>query len=341
MNDDPAMMALLYPLQTGLVIPAMPVLAVNAVPIPGMAAILPPGQTHICQWWAGPARALEGTGYPVDNAFGDLTYPLVLLRAPRQVEEARFLLARCWAAVAPGGAMIVAAANDAGGRRLVDYIAPHAAGFSEWSKHKCRIVALSNKAGATFPPHWLEQGDWQVQAATGLRTRPGLFSWDRVDPATALLLRVMDITDLSGAGADLGCGIGVIADHVLTHGAKVQSILCADADARAIEAAAYNLRTRHPARKASTLWADLSHGALPQRGLDFIVTNPPFHSEKKQAVALGCSFITLAARALRRGGVLWMVANAHLPYEEILQKDFSSFSCITREGGFKILRAVR
>lgn len=343
MNDDPAMMALLYPLQTGLVNPAFPVLAIHAGSVLGITDFLPPGQTKICQWWAGPARTLEASGYQVEESIDDLsgTYPLVLLRAPRQAEEARFLLARGWAATAPGGTMIVAAANDAGGRRLVDYVAPHVPAFTEWSKHKCRIVALPKTDNAAFPTQWLEQGDWQVQAATGLRTRPGLFSWDRVDPATALLLRVMDINDLSGAGADLGCGIGVIADHVFTHAPKVKSMLCADADARAVAAARYNLQTRHPGRETSMLWADLSQGALQGGGLDFMITNPPFHTEKKQAVALGQSFITLAAGALRRGGVLWMVANAHLPYEEILQKNFSGFSSVAREGGFKILRAVR
>ena len=47
----------------------------------------------------------------------------------------------------------------------------------------------------------------------GFWSQPGVFSWDRIDPGSALLL--VHLPALSGRGADLGCGIGVLARSVL------------------------------------------------------------------------------------------------------------------------------
>ncbi len=53
----------------------------------------------------------------------------------------------------------------------------------------------------------------RLEPGLGLWTQPGVFSWDRLDPGTALLMEALP--RLSGKGADLGCGVGVLAHPVL------------------------------------------------------------------------------------------------------------------------------
>jgi 16S rRNA (guanine1207-N2)-methyltransferase len=77
------------------------------------------------------------------------------------------------------------------------------------------------------------------------------------------------------------------------------------------------------------------------RDLDFIVMNPPFHEGKSRDTDIGADFIKTAAQALRPEGVLWMVANANLPYELTLKVQFKKADKIFEGQGFKIFRAVK
>ena len=51
-----------------------------------------------------------------EDALPDAQFPLVLVLPPRQREEARALLAKACAAVAPGGIVIASVANDEGAK---------------------------------------------------------------------------------------------------------------------------------------------------------------------------------------------------------------------------------
>ena len=50
-------------------------------------------------------------------------------------------------------------------------------------------------------------------------------------------------------------------------------------------------------------------------------------------------FVRIAQQALRKGGVLWVVANRHLPYEAALAEGFKTFSQRADKGGFKVFEA--
>ena len=46
-----------------------------------------------------------------------------------------------------------------------------------------------------------------------------------------------------------------------------------------------------------------------------------------------------AREMLRPGGVLWLVANKHLPYEEPLAAAFAQVARVCEQGGYKIYEA--
>jgi 16S rRNA (guanine1207-N2)-methyltransferase len=75
--------------------------------------------------------------------------------------------------------------------------------------------------------------------------------------------------------------------------------------------------------------------------LDFVVMNPPFHDGGTEDQALGRTFIARAAEALRKGGTLWLVANAHLPYEAALGAAFRDVSVRVQAGGYRVFEARR
>jgi 16S rRNA (guanine1207-N2)-methyltransferase len=115
----------------------------------------------------------------------------------------------------------------------------------------------------------------------------------------------------------------------------VTSLGLYDLDRRAVEAASKNVEDP----RVTIEWADVR--TLPAADLDFIVTNPPFHDGGSEDKRLGQTFIRQAAALLGKGGVLWLVANRHLPYEADLNEAFKRVRMAADTGGYKVFEAVK
>jgi 16S rRNA (guanine1207-N2)-methyltransferase len=161
-----------------------------------------------------------------------------------------------------------------------------------------------------------------------------VFSWDRLDAGTGLLLG--HLAGLAGRGADLGCGVGVLALRALESPA-VRLLTCIDVDRRAVDAARRNIADE----RARFLHVDLRGPVPGLEGLDFVVMNPPFHESGQVDRGLGLAFISAAAALLRPGGICRMVANVALPYEGRLQAAFSDARLLGQGGGYKVYEATR
>lgn len=96
----------------------------------------------------------------------------------------------------------------------------------------------------------------------------------------------------------------------------------------------------HPAPR-QTHWTDLSAPWAQGPRFDWIVMNPPFHNGPLTDIALGQRLVAGTCAALRPGGTLWMVANAHLPYGALLTALFSTLETKADTGGFRVYKAKK
>ena len=259
---------------------------------------------------------------------------LITIAAPAGTLERRYVLARALRVLAPGGRLIALAPRDKGGARIRADLEAFGCAVQETSKRHQRICATLRPEHPAGLEAAIAAGAPQAAAGLGLWSQPGVFSWDRIDPGSALLAQTFPA--LTGAGADLGCGVGYLAHKVLA-GAKVTSLALIDIDRRAVEAARRNVEDP----RATFAWADLRLVDSMPEGLDFVVMNPPFHDGGAEDKALGQAFIRGAARMLRKGGRCWLVANRHLPYEAVLTEAFASATSRADIGGYKVYEAVR
>lgn len=256
------------------------------------------------------------------------------LYAPPGTLERRYVLALALRALAPGGSLIALAPKDKGGSRLESELAVFGCEVVGDSRAHHRIARVIRPVALTGLEHAIAEGGLRHYPATQLWTQPGVFSWDRIDEGSALLLTHLPM--FAGHGADLGCGMGVLARAVL-QSPKVTSLACVELDRRALAAAQKNITDP----RAQFTWADVRHATLPASGCDFIVMNPPFHEVGIENQALGLAFIARAAELLKPGGTLWCVANRHLPYERELAMHFTSVSEIAQASGYKVIRAEK
>lgn len=258
----------------------------------------------------------------------------ITLLAPPGTIERRYTLALALRALAPNGRLTVAAPKDKGGSRLRKDLEAFGCAVNEDGRRHHRICVTRRPETPVDLDAAIVEGAPRLSEQLGLWTQPGVFSWDRIDPGSVLLLK--SLPPLNGKGADLGAGIGVLA-HAVLASPKVETLILIDIDRRAVEAAKRNVSDP----RAEILWADVRQTGIEPGSLDFVVMNPPFHDGGIEDKNLGQTFIRQAASLLRKGGVLWLVANRHLPYEAVLGEVFRSATPRADAGGFKVIEAVK
>lgn len=340
---DPVLETLLLPLENGTIdLPPAPqrVLFLRARMGKDLG-VFDKSQLDLVQSFAPDREALAAGGYEAQPDIRGETYGLVLLLPPRQKQEARALIAEAFRRVAPGGRVVLCAANSEGGKAFESDLADLAGALEgNQSKAKCRVAwAFRDDArlNTGLLAEWLE-GDAVRPILDGrFVSRPGLFAWDHVDPATDLLIRTLPV-NLSGIGADLGAGFGVLSSGVLARCPKVAALDLYEAEKRALDLARQNLAAETAPRRLQFFWADVTKGL--GRPYDFVVMNPPFHqATKADRTDVGQAFIRAAARGLKPGGHLWMVANRHLPYEGVINELFTDLTMAADEAGYKVIHA--
>lgn len=273
---------------------------------------------------------IPGSAALEDQPQGSLAGFLML--APAGTVERRHALALALGALIPGAPLTVLAPKDKGGARLRKELEAFGCVVAEEARRHHRICTTDRPDAPAGLDEAIAAGSPRLVEALGLWSQPGIFAWDRIDPGSALLIR--HLPSLAGRGADLGCGLGVLAQAVLAS-PGVTALTLLDIDRRALAAARRNTADA----RASFEWTDLRRNSPGLSGLDFVVMNPPFHDGGTEDRALGQTFVRRASSMLRRGGRLFLVANRHLPYEAVLKASFRTVTPLVDEGGYKIHEA--
>ena len=346
-NDDPALDALMLPFAQGLLAwPQGPVLFLRARE--GAAWRRFPLQGLTCVQGSRPAaQRLEQGGLRVvadgEELDPQARFPLVLVLPPRQREEARALMAQAVRLAAPGGSVVAAMPNNEGARSGEADLKQLAGLGGALTKYHCRTFwtrPLGAEVDAALCGAWAAL-DAPREIAPGVLSRPGVFAWDRVDAASALLAGHLP-RDLRGAAADLGAGWGYLSMALLDASPGITSVDLYEAEARALALARDNLGALDTAAQRGFHWHDVTTGLPAGQRYDVIVSNPPFHAQGRDGLpAIGQRFIEVAAQALRPRGRLLMVPTRHLPYELALAQGFAQVRTLAERNGFKAIEAIK
>lgn len=344
MTSHAALDALLLPLGQRLLAAAPYTLFLRAREGASLHARMQRDSLHCVQPFKPWATALERSGFDVsaEEPVGR-SFEQVRLLPPRQREEARALIARAFDACVPGGVVLVSVANDEGAKSIEGDF-KKLAGVLEGSlsKFHCRVFWAKRDDMRLDADLWAQ---WRIADAPRpildgrFLSRPGVFAWNRVDAGSALLAEHLP-TDLQGPAADLGAGWGFLSDALLSRNPAITTLDAFEADARALDLARRNLAAYQARCDIGFHWQDVTAGLPADRQFDVIVSNPPFHDTGKAAQPeIGQRFLHVAADALAPNGSLWLVANAHLPYEALLGERFKTVRVVVGARGYKVFEA--
>lgn len=287
------------------------------------------------------AAALEVLGEQFDDVRGELPgadlgpFPTVALVLSGDRGNAHVEAMSAWAAncTETGGTLYLAGDKQKGFERYMKRVqAAFGQGEVIARDGGMRVARLHKTRGAALPLPEAQEYEVEGVRVLGL---PGVFSAGGLDKASALLLRTLG--NVAGKRVlDLGCGAGVLGAVAAKRGAAGVTLL--DDDLAAVASARATLR-------ASGLAGEARHsdvGAALREGETFhlVVSNPPFHVGRRVVLDVALEFGRVAGERLERGGELRLVANDFLPYEAALRA-WGDVETLVREGGFKVLRAVK
>lgn len=162
----------------------------------------------------------------------------------------------------------------------------------------------------------------------------GVFSKDRFDYGTRVLLNSVDIDKLFGNVLDLGCGLGVVGIILGTFNKDI-NIDMVDINERAIDLAKNNLVLNNV--KANVFVSDIYSNT--DNKYDFIITNPPIRAGKN--VIRG--FLLGSYDYLKDDGILYFVMRKDHGVKSMIKELSVKFntSIVNKDKGFYVVLCTK
>lgn len=162
--------------------------------------------------------------------------------------------------------------------------------------------------------------------------KPGVWSWDTINPGTAALIAVMDVRT-TDAVLDLGCGTGLIGLAAARQAANGHVTLV-DVNVAAVACARQTLQANGITNAG--VW--LADGTDAEAAFDLVAAHLP----RGRAVAE--KLIRDAARALRPGGRFFLVAHKQAGVKSAIaytRRVFGQAAVVRQKKGYHVAQAVK
>ena len=162
----------------------------------------------------------------------------------------------------------------------------------------------------------------------------GVFSKDKFDYGTRLLLDSIDISKLSGNVLDLGCGIGVVGIILGTINKNI-NIDMIDINERAISLVRDNLTLNKV--KANVFSSDVYSNV--NKKYDYIITNPPIRAGKEVVR----KFLLGGYDYLNDNGILYFVMRKDHGVKSMIKELESKYNVtiVNKDKGFYIVSLTK
>ena len=267
-------------------------------------------------------------------------YQWLILNLPRQKALLAMMLHHAAGLLADDGVLWLAGENKAGIKSADKLLKLH---FGQVRKLDNARHCTLYEAGKPLQQTPFNSADYQQQWRLSsnkheliICSYPGVFAHGRLDAGSALLLEALADLPMQGEVLDFASGAGLLGASVAANHPHTKVTLL-DTNALALRASQETLSFNQ--LSASVLASD---GLAEVNGsYDFIISNPPIHAGVKTDNLLSHNLLADVHQHLMPGGMLIIVANRHLPYENWLSQKFRHCKLLTENAQFKVITAIK
>lgn len=209
------------------------------------------------------------------------------------------------------------------------------------ARKKARLIFVIrdeslNKGQSPYPGRFVVEADREYSIVS----HANVFSRDRLDNGSRLLIENMPLSTRYQHIVDLGCGNGLLGLIAASLNDQA-SVLFVDESYMAVDSARENFVAAFGAdRSAEFRVTDCLQG-ITDESADLVLNNPPFHQQNSISDAIAWKMFIEARRILKPLGDLWVVGNRHLAYHAKLKKLFGNCEQIASNRKFVVLKAVK
>lgn len=302
----------------------------------GGLAVLP----HRGEWMRASQSGVAATSHP--DRLDGTRFRQAVVHLQKSRDATWHGLLRAWERLEDGGRLVVVGGNELGVKSAVKRLESELGQDGEVVANRARGRAVSFVKREGVRPFEPSPPEVILETARGrivLSSAPGVFSADRLDPGSGLLLDHLDGLDDPEHLFDPGCGIGVLGLVALARFGSARATL-ADADRRAVEAARSNATRLALADRCRVAWWDARTEVAPAESCDLVLCNPPFHSGKAVDLAPARAIFRSLETVLAPGGTALVVTLRTLPFEAELRR-LGRLDQVAGRSGYKLLRIRR
>jgi len=267
-------------------------------------------------------------------------YEWIILNLPRQKALLKMMLDCAANLLAENGVLWLAGENKAGIKSADRLLKLYFGRVKKLDNARhCTLYEAGQVLGNKFFDSRAYREEWSLDCGSSkitVASYPGVFAHGRLDSGTALLLDTLIEISVEGDVLDFACGAGVIGTSIAAR-SEHSNVTLLDSNALALKACEETLAVNH-----------LSGSVLASDGLseltgtfDLIVSNPPVHEGVKTDNHFSIRLLEAVHEHIKPGGMLVMVANIHLPYENWLSQKFRHCKQMAANDHYKVILAKK
>lgn len=209
------------------------------------------------------------------------------------------------------------------------------------ARKKSRLILVErdhsiNEGQSNYPDSY----ELQVDRSYRIINHASLFSRDRLDRGSQLLIEHMPRSEKYRHIVDLGCGNGVLGMIAAALNPTADLLFC-DESYMAVASARENFHHAFARTRTAEFRVDDCLQTVASASRDLVLINPPFHQQHSMGDAIAWKMFRDARRVLTSGGELRLVSNRHLGYHAKLKKLFGNCETVAADSRFVVLNSVK
>ena len=209
------------------------------------------------------------------------------------------------------------------------------------AKKKSRLILVTrdeliNEGQSPYPDQFIVEADREYIVAS----HANVFSRDRLDNGSRLLIENIPESDAYRQIVDLGCGNGLLG-LIAASLNESATVLFTDESYMAVASAKHNFVAAFGDHRHAEFEVTNCLQGVADESKDLVLNNPPFHQNNATGDAIAWQMFIDSRRVLKPQGELRVVGNRHLGYHSKLKNLFGNCELVASNRKFVVLKAIK